>query len=85
MGGLFPSRLVRDTSDSVDEYRVYHSVENSREYEGREEQFVVVDEKHLPAVRHLVRVYPRYTAVEDLPLPTLEDKVKKSLCLFGVR
>lgn len=80
--GAHSIRLVRDTNDSSGEYRVYHCVENSREYEGREEQFVVVEEKHLPAVRHLVHVYPRYTAVEDLPLPTLEDKVTLAMALW---
>ncbi|KAA0183313.1 hypothetical protein HAZT_HAZT010924 [Hyalella azteca] len=78
-------RVVQEWGDAKDEYRVYHSVENSREYEGREEQFVVVDKKHLPAVQHLIIMYPRYTAIEDLPLATLEDKMTVAMSLWEQR
>ncbi|KAF2343663.1 hypothetical protein FHG87_025581, partial [Trinorchestia longiramus] len=71
---LLGAMTIRCVRGEGNEYRVYHSVENSREYEGREEQFVVVEGRHLPALQHLILCYPHYTAVEDLPLPTLEDK-----------
>uniref|UniRef100_A0A2P2I0X5 Bifunctional lysine-specific demethylase and histidyl-hydroxylase n=2 Tax=Hirondellea gigas TaxID=1518452 RepID=A0A2P2I0X5_9CRUS len=75
-------RVLHDGSDSSDEYRLYHSIGNSREYEGREEQFLVLDKKHLPAVHHLLHCYPSYISVEDLPLPTLEDQLTLATALW---
>ena len=62
------------------EWRLYYGRDNSREYEGREEQFIALEEGHLTALRQLVAAYPRYTRLENLKLEGMEAKVGGGGC-----
>jgi len=57
------------------EWRLSFALDNSREYEGRPEQWVALEEAHLPSLRLLHASYPSYTRLEELPLPRMEDKM----------
>ena len=58
-----------------EEIRIYHSLENSREYHQEEPQYLELAVEHGPGVEALIRAYPNYIAIENLPLETLEEKV----------
>lgn len=55
--------------------RVYHTLENSREYHATEPQFVELSPEHAPAVECLVDQYPNFITIEELPLETEEEKM----------
>ncbi|PSN44531.1 hypothetical protein C0J52_14684 [Blattella germanica] len=65
-------RLVEE-EDSV---RLYHCVDNSLEYHGFEPQFLEIPEKMAPAVKHLIRSYPEFIKISDLPSLTDEEKIR---------
>lgn len=62
--------------------RLYHSMENSREYKQFEAQFVEIEAHLAPAVEHLIHAYPDYCHVEDLPLESDEDKLDIANLLY---
>ncbi|CAH1402056.1 unnamed protein product [Nezara viridula] len=47
--------------------RIYHTLENSKEYHAEEPQYLIVDFSMLPSLRHLSFTYPEFTKVSDLP------------------
>ncbi|XP_014289629.1 ribosomal oxygenase 1 [Halyomorpha halys] len=47
--------------------RIYHSLENSKEYHAEEPQYLIVDFSLLPSLRHLTLAYPNFTKLTDLP------------------
>lgn len=67
----------------ADNWRLFYSIENSREYMAREEQFLVLEELHLPALKALTEAYPKYVPVEDLlPKATLDVKMTLAIALW---
>lgn len=62
--------------------RVYHSVENSREYHGEDLQFVELSEEMAPAVEFLVHSYPAFVSVDDFPIEDVEQKMSLAATLF---
>lgn len=71
-------RLVME-EDTV---RLYHSVENSREYHGFEPQYIDVGAQYAPAVDFLSNSYPEYVTVDELPLENLDDKLEIANLLY---
>lgn len=55
--------------------KLYHSVENSREYHEYEPQYIDIGAELAPAIEFLLNSYPDYTSIEELPLDTLDQKV----------
>ncbi|XP_071835273.1 ribosomal oxygenase 1-like isoform X2 [Apostichopus japonicus] len=51
-----------------DEIQVHHCVENSRVYHGKPCQFFVIPPESAPGVEFLIRQYPKFVRVDDLPL-----------------
>ncbi|RWS11651.1 bifunctional lysine-specific demethylase and histidyl-hydroxylase NO66-like protein [Dinothrombium tinctorium] len=65
-------RLVME-EDTV---RLYHTLENSRVYHEFEPQYIDIGADKAPAVEYLLRSYPNYISIDQLPLATLDDKVR---------
>ncbi len=65
-------RLVTE-GDAV---RIYHGVDNTREYREVEEQFLEIEPDLAPAVEAMVRGYPEFVRVEELPLEQLDVKMR---------
>lgn len=59
---------------------LYHSMENTRQYREVEPQYIEIGAHLSPAVEYLLHSYPNYVRVEELPLDTLDDKVRISSC-----
>lgn len=55
--------------------RIYHSLENSKEYHAEEPQYLIVDFSMLPSLRHLTSAYPDFTEVSSLPHEDEDAKV----------
>lgn len=55
--------------------RIYHSLENSKEYHGEEPQYLIVDFSMLPSLRHLTSAYPDFTKVSSLPHEDEDAKI----------
>lgn len=51
-----------------DVYRVYFYTDNSKEYHEFEPNYLEIDSDMAPAVEHLIKAYPQYITVDDLPL-----------------
>jgi lysine-specific demethylase/histidyl-hydroxylase NO66 len=68
-------RLVTDDEEK-NSVRIYYCVENSREYQEVEPQFLEVDAENAPAIEALLSKYPDYLTVEDLPIEELDTKMK---------
>merc|ERR1719510_32618 len=58
-------RLVVEDETSI---KIYHCVENSREYQEIEPQSLDIDSELAPAIEALIQEYPRYMTVESLPV-----------------
>lgn len=56
--------------------RIYFCVENTREYQEVEPQFLEVDAEVAPAIEALINTYPEYIKVENLPIDKLDTKMK---------
>ena len=65
-------RLVSEESA----IKIYFNVENTREYEEIEPQFLELDSDTAPAIEALIENYPNYTKVENLPIEELDLKMK---------
>jgi lysine-specific demethylase/histidyl-hydroxylase NO66 len=67
-----------------EEVRLYHSLENSREYHEFEPQYISIGAQLAPAVEYLLDEYPNYVQVEDLPLgaDNLDDKMEIANLLY---
>ena len=70
-------RLIEENG----EFNLYYSCENSNEYHEYELQFLEVDLEFVPAIKKLIKKYPKYIKVADLPLTELDKKVNKNLIL----
>lgn len=55
---------------------VYHNLDNSKIWCEKEAQYLEVDSEVAPAIEHLIMFYPKYVTVEELPLDSIEEKVK---------
>ncbi|XP_076054844.1 bifunctional lysine-specific demethylase and histidyl-hydroxylase NO66 [Oratosquilla oratoria] len=62
--------------------KVYHTLENSREYHAEEPQYVEMSVEHAPAVEMLLHSYPDYLSIEELPLDNEEDKMTVAVGLW---
>lgn len=51
-----------------DVFRIHYHTDNSKEYHEYDPNFIEVDGEMAPAVEFLVKAYPRYCSVDDLPL-----------------
>lgn len=51
-----------------DVFRVHYHTDNSKEYHEYDPNFIEVDGEMAPAIEFLVKAYPRYCSVDDLPL-----------------
>lgn len=65
-----------------EEVRLYHSMDNSRRYHGREPQWFELDEEQAGAVEDLLRTYPNYLAVEALPLALPSRRLELASLLY---
>lgn len=54
--------------------KIYYCTENSKVYHEEEEQFLEVENEIVPAIQLLLHSYPKYVAIEELPV---EDEVLK--------
>ena len=59
-----------------DQIRIYYCVENTREYEEIDLQNLEVDADTVPGIEALIKSYPKYIKVEDLPIQELDLKMK---------
>ncbi|OXU22966.1 hypothetical protein TSAR_011739, partial [Trichomalopsis sarcophagae] len=68
--------------EESEQFRLYYSHDNSKEYHEYEPQFLEVDSEFVPAIKVLFNNYPQYIRVEDLPLNGLDKKVIKFIICF---
>lgn len=54
---------------------IYHNLDNSKVWCEKEAQYLEVDSEVAPAIEHLIKFYPKYVTVEELPLESIEEKV----------
>ena len=47
-------------------FRLYHCVENSREYHQMDQQYIEIDPEHAEIVESLIAAYPNYMALDML-------------------
>ena len=52
--------------------RLYHCVENTREYHEAEPQFIEIEAEHAEVVENLIQAYPSYLSLEMLQTKDLE-------------
>lgn len=72
-------RLVteEDTETGEDVCRIYHNVDNTRQFrEVEEAQFLEIDRDLAPAVEALQNAYPSFMKAEDLPLEGLDERMR---------
>ncbi len=55
--------------------RLYYTTENSLEYHGEEAQFIEIPEEAGPAIDFLIRRYPEFSRVEELPVEDINMRV----------
>ena len=53
-------------------FRLYHCVENTREYHEAEPQFIEIEAEHAEVVENLIQAYPSYLSLEMLQTKDLE-------------
>ncbi|XP_007521816.2 ribosomal oxygenase 1 [Erinaceus europaeus] len=61
---------------------LYHTVENSRVYHLEEPKFLEIDPQLADAVEHLLRSYPEFVRVGDLPCDSAEDQLSLATMLY---
>jgi len=71
-------RLVMEESA----VRIYHSLENSREFHQEEAQFIEISPMLAPAVEYLLHTYPHFVTIDHLPLESLEEKMEIANILY---
>lgn len=64
-------RLVKEDEKIV----IYYSSENSKEYHEFEQNFLEIEEVDAPLVEYLIRTYPEFTVVGELPNDDIEKSV----------
>ncbi|XP_037799483.1 ribosomal oxygenase 1-like isoform X2 [Penaeus monodon] len=79
LGPDTPVRLIRGNCLRVvveaDNVRLYHTLENSREYHAEEPQFLEIVPESAPVVEALIHAYPKYITIENLPLEEESEKM----------
>lgn len=63
---------------------IYHNLENGRVWHEKEPQYLEVESEAAPAIEFLIKNYPNYCTVEELPLKTIEEKIVVSSCLYDI-
>ncbi|XP_019864286.1 PREDICTED: bifunctional lysine-specific demethylase and histidyl-hydroxylase NO66-like [Amphimedon queenslandica] len=71
-------KSVRLTNDGS-EYSLYFNTGNTRIYKEKDPQVIVLEEEDAMAIQFLIKSYPKFVYVRDLPLDL--DLKKTSLCL----
>jgi len=61
---------------------IYHNLENARVYHEKEPQYLEVEAAAAPAIEYLLKIYPEYCTVEELPLKTIDEKIVVASCLY---
>lgn len=61
---------------------VYHNLDNTKIYQEKEPQYLEVETEVAPAIEFLIKSYPNYVTVEELPLKTEEEKLVVASCLY---
>ncbi|ROT84728.1 putative bifunctional lysine-specific demethylase and histidyl-hydroxylase NO66-like [Penaeus vannamei] len=85
LGPDTPVRLIRGNCLRVvveaDNVRLYHTLENSREYHAEEPQYLEIVPESAPVVEALIHAYPQYITIENLPL---EEETEKMAVVSGL-
>ena len=78
------ARLVVETNQSS---KLYYNVDNTREYHeiGEEPNFLELDEETVPSIITLLKKYPNYIKLEDLPHEDLAQKMRIAQDLWEKR
>lgn len=71
---LIRGNVIRMVAEE-DGVKIYHCLENSREYHQEEPQFFEMSHEHAPAVEALIHTYPKYIKVETLPVEGDDEKM----------
>jgi lysine-specific demethylase/histidyl-hydroxylase NO66 len=61
---------------------IYHNLDNGKVWKEREAQYLECEVDAAPAIEYLIRAYPRYVTVEQLPMGTDEEKITVASCLY---
>eukprot|EP00095_Tigriopus_kingsejongensis_P010057 maker-scaffold99_size374999-snap-gene-2.25 protein:Tk10057 transcript:maker-scaffold99_size374999-snap-gene-2.25-mRNA-1 annotation:"nucleolar protein 66" len=72
-------RLVteEDEESGGETLRIYHCVDNTRQFHEVEEgQFLEIERELAPAIEALLSRYPQFIKAEDLPLESLDEKMR---------
>lgn len=64
--------------------RIYYSVNNSREYHAEEPQILDIAENFGPAIEVLVKSYPNYVSISELPLDDEIERIQIASDLWEV-
>ncbi|XP_042856758.1 ribosomal oxygenase 1-like [Penaeus japonicus] len=79
LGPDTPVRLIRGNCLRVvveaDNVRLYHTLENSREYHAEDPQYLELVPESAPVVEALLHAYPKYITIENLPLEEESEKM----------
>ena len=78
------ARLVVETNQSS---KLYYNVDNTREYHeiGEEPNFLELDEETVPSIITLLKRYPKYIKLEELPHEDLAQKMRIAQDLWEKR
>lgn len=72
---LLRSHCIRLIAEN-EAFRIYYSTENSKEYHEYEPQFLEVGDEFVPAIEEIIRRYPEFIRVEDLPIDGEDNKIQ---------
>jgi lysine-specific demethylase/histidyl-hydroxylase NO66 len=65
-----------------DKVFVYHNIQNERTLHGTDVQCLEVEPQMAEGVEFLLKHYPQYIAVDDLPLDTVQERVALAVALY---
>lgn len=71
---LIRGNVIRMVAEE-DGVKIFHCLENTREYHQEEPQFFEMSHEHAPAVEALIHTYPKYITVETLPVEGDDEKM----------
>lgn len=72
---LLRANIIRMVSEEG-VIRIYHYVENSKEYHANEPQYLEIDSEIAPGIETLITAYPQYVSVEQLECQNDTDKIQ---------
>jgi bifunctional lysine-specific demethylase and histidyl-hydroxylase NO66 len=61
---------------------IYHNLDNSKVWKEKEPQFLECEVDAAPAIEFLIKSYPKYVTVDELPMETDEEKIVVASCLY---